>query len=101
MRDMSKKIDAARKELTKALKKHAEIVGQRSVSLKKSQRAAAAVQAACAAYAAVVHTKTGLDSPFANAPTTGLEAATIASLEAERDALSTKPVKHVVAGSAA
>jgi hypothetical protein len=95
MLTMSKKIDAARKDLTKALKKHADIVGTRSASLKKSQRAAAAVQAACVAYAKAVYNKTGLDSPFADAPVVGLEAATIASLEAERDALSTKPVAHV------
>ena len=33
---MSKKIDAARKELSKALKKHAEVVGADAVSLKKA-----------------------------------------------------------------
>lgn len=92
---MSNKINTARKDLTKALKKHADIVASHSVSLKKSQRAAAAVQAACVAYAKAVYNKTGLDSPFAEAPVIGLEPSTIASLEAERDALSTKPVAQV------
>jgi hypothetical protein len=93
MLTMSKKIHAARKDLTKALKKHADTVGTRSFSLKKAQRAAAAVQVACLAYAKAVHKETGLDSPFADAPVVGLEAVTIASLEAERDALSTRPVE--------
>ena len=95
MLTMSNKINTARKGVTKALKKHAEIVATQPVSLKKSQRAAAAVQAACAAYANAVYNKTGLDSPFAETPVIGLEPSTIASLEAERDALSTKPVAQV------
>ena len=36
---MSKKIDAALKDLKKALNKHADAVGGSSVSLKKAQRA--------------------------------------------------------------
>jgi len=94
MVNMAKKIQTARKELTKALKKHADTVDRRSVSLKKSQRAAAAVQAACDAYAKAVFAATGLDSPFADPTATGLEPETIASLAAERDALSTKPTEH-------
>jgi hypothetical protein len=94
MVNMAKKIQTARKELTKALKKHADTVDRRSVSLKKSQRAAAAVQAACEAYAKAVFVATGLDSPFADPTATGLEPETIASLEAERDALATKPTEH-------
>jgi len=94
MVNMAKKIQTARKELTKALKKHADTVDRRSVSLKKSQRAAAAVQAACEAYAKAVFAATGLDSPFADPTATGLEPETIASLEAERDALATKPTEH-------
>lgn len=91
---MAKKIQTARKELTQALKKHADTVDKRSVSLKKSQRAAVAVQAACDAYAKAVFTATGLDSPFASSTASGLEAETIASLEAERDALTTKTTEH-------
>ena len=48
---MSKKIDEARKHLTKALKKHAEVVGGQAVSLKKAERAAARVAEAATAYA--------------------------------------------------
>jgi len=94
MVNMAKKIQTARKELTKALKKHADTVDRRSVSLKKSQRAAAALQAACEAYAKAVFAATGLDSPFADPTATGLEPETIASLAAERDALTTKPTEH-------
>jgi hypothetical protein len=64
MRVMSKKIDATLKDLTKALENHAKVVGGRTVSLKKSQRAAAKLQATATAYAAAVYSKTGLDSPF-------------------------------------
>ena len=87
---MSKKIDAARKELTKALKKHAEIVGADAVSLKKAQRASARVQSAAADYAAVVQAKSGMPSPFDPLDATGLEASTIESLKAERNAIHNK-----------
>jgi hypothetical protein len=89
---MSKKIDEARKALTKAIKKHAEIAGGAAVPLKKAERAAAAVRDAAATYAHVVHAKTGLESPFEGMVTPSLEPATIASLSAERDAIATKPV---------
>jgi hypothetical protein len=92
---MSKKIDEARKNLSKALKKHAEIVGGSAVSLKKSQRASARVYEAAQAYAEVVAKKTGLASPFEGIFPTGLEAVTIASLSAERDKLSTKPIHTI------
>jgi hypothetical protein len=92
---MSKKIDEARKQLNKALKKHASVVGGPAVSLKKSQRAAAAVYEAAANYAELVHKKTGLASPFEGLGPVGLEAVTIASLEAERDKLSTKPIATI------
>jgi hypothetical protein len=89
MGGMSKKIDAARKELSKALKKHAEVVGADAVSLKKAQRASARVQTAAADYAAVVQAKSGMPSPFESLDATGLEASTIASLKAERNAIKT------------
>ena len=92
---MSKKINEARKHLTKALKKHAEVVGGQAVSLKKAERAAARVAEAATAYAELVEKKTGLSSPFQGVEPEGLEAETVASLEAERDALSTKPVDTV------
>jgi hypothetical protein len=94
---MSKKIDKARKALTKAIKKHAEIAGGAAVPLKKAERAAAEVREAASAYAVLVHAKTGLDSPFDGMVSSGLEAATIASLEAERDKIATKPVKTIQA----
>lgn len=101
MGDMSKKIDAARKVLAKALKKHAEVVGGDAVSLKRAQRASARVQAAAAAYAEVVQAKSGMPDPFAPLPGNGLEDATIASLKAERNAIHnrlTGPIDTVQAG---
>jgi len=90
---MSKKIDSARKDLTRALKKHAEIVGGTAVSLKKAQRAAAAIHVAAFEYAALVEAKTGLPSPFGEVLQPGLDTSTMASLTAERDALAVKPKK--------
>jgi hypothetical protein len=84
---MSKKIDSALKDLVKALKNHADAVSGNRVTLKKTQRAAAKVRAAATAYAEVVHAKTGQGSPFADVIEPGLEATTIASLAAERDAI--------------
>jgi predicted TPR repeat methyltransferase len=92
-RNMSKKIDAARKNLTKALKKHAEVVGGTAVSLKKAQRAAMKVQLAGAEYVEAVFAKTGIETPFEFLIHNGLEASTVASLTAERDAFAKKPHK--------
>jgi hypothetical protein len=90
---MSKKIDSARKDLTKALKKHATVVGATAVSLKKAQRAASEVHIAAIAYAAAVEAKTGLTSPFGDALQPGLDTSTLDSLTAERDAISKKSKK--------
>ena len=84
---MSKKIDAALKDLKKALTKHAEVVGGSAVSLKKAQRANAKVAAAATAYAEAVHSKSGMGNPFDDMVQPGLENATLASLAAERDAI--------------
>ena len=91
MSAMSKKIDAARKTLTRAIKKHAEVVGASAVTLKSSQRASAAVQEAAIAYAAAVEAKTGIETPFPNLWNKGLETSTLVSLMAERDKLAKKP----------
>lgn len=96
MRDneaMSKKIDASLKALIKALRKHAEAVGGSRVSLKKSQRAAAKLQSTASAYAAAVYAKTGLDCPFNDVTSPGLENVTLNSLLAERDALASHSKK--------
>lgn len=84
---MSKKIDSALKDLIKALKKHADVASSKPVSLKKSQRATAKVQAAATHYAEVVHAKAGLENPFTDVLKPGLEESTLASLAAERDAI--------------
>jgi hypothetical protein len=84
---MSKKIDESSKRLRKAIKKHAEIVGGNSVTLKKAQRSAAAIQEAAIEYALLVQEKTGIETPFPNLWNPGLEASTVASLISERDAL--------------
>lgn len=90
---MSKKIDAALKDLKKALNKHAEAVGGSAVSLKKAQRASAKVAAAAGAYAEAVHAKSGLGNPFDDMVQPGLESSTIESLAAERD-----KIKHRLTG---
>jgi hypothetical protein len=90
---MSKKIDAARKELTKAVKHLAEVVGSRAVSMKKAQRAAAEVHLAAIRYSAEVEAKTGLPSPFGEALAPGLDITTISSLAAERDAIAKRDKK--------
>ncbi len=84
---MSKKIDAALKDLKKALNSHADAVGGSAVSLKKAQRATAKVAAAASAYAEAVHAKSGMDNPFNGMVQPGLPESTIASLHAERDAI--------------
>jgi len=84
---MSKKIDAALKDLKKALNKHAVSVGGSAVSLKKAQRATARVAAAASAYAEAVHAKSGMGNPFNDMVQPGLAESTLASLHAERDAI--------------
>ena len=84
---MSKKIDAALKDLKKALNAHADAVGGSAVSLKKAQRASSKVAVAASEYAAAVHAKSGMGSPFDDVARPGLERVTITSLEAERDVL--------------
>jgi hypothetical protein len=84
---MSKKIDSALKDLVKALRKHAEVAGERHVSLKRSQRATAKVRVAANAYAAAVHAKSGLGNPFDEVLDPSLDAETLESLAAERDAI--------------
>ena len=90
---MSKKIEASLKELIKALRAHADVVGSSHVSLKKSQRASAKLQSAATAYAAAVHAKTGLDSPFNDVVSPVLENVTLNSLVAERDSLASQSKK--------
>jgi len=90
---MSKKIEASLKDLIKALRAHADAVGGSHVSLKKSQRASAKLQSTASAYAAAVHAKTGLDSPFNEIASPGLENVTLNSLLAERDALASQSKK--------
>lgn len=85
---MSKKIDSALKQLIKALEKHANALGGARVSLKKAERATAKLQVAAAEYAEVIYQKSGLDTPFNEVSRSGLEADTLDSLAAERDALS-------------
>ena len=84
---MSKKIDAALKDLRRALKAHAEVVGGSAVSLKKAQRASSKVTATATAYAEAVHAKSGMGNPFDDMAPPGLERATLDSISAERDSL--------------
>lgn len=98
---MSKKIDSALKDLVKALKKHADVAGERHISLKRSQRATAKVRAAAGAYAAAVHARSGLDSPFDDVADPALDVETLQSLSAERDAIAQSLTSPIPVQSAA
>jgi len=80
----TKAIKEARKALIKAIEKHAEVVTDQAVSLKRAQRAATKVAAAAAAYAEAVKARTGLESPF-TVGGSALDDDTKASLKAERN----------------
>ncbi len=81
---MSKKrIRDAAKELERAIRKHAEIVTDSAVSMKKAQRSAARLASAAELYAEAVTEKTGLDNPFLGGGQ--LDAGSKESLLAERD----------------
>lgn len=100
---MSKKIDGALKDWVKALRKHARVAGAGAKSLKESQRATARLAAAASAYAEVVNAKSGMENPFCDVVTPGLQEATVASFEAERDHLAEKhkPAHPLVRGKLA
>jgi hypothetical protein len=98
---MSKKIDSALKDLIKALKKHADVASERHISLKRSQRATARVHAAATAYAAVVHARSGLGNPFDEIVDPTLDAETLESLAAERDAIARTLTSPIPVQSAA
>ena len=98
---MSKKIDSALKDLVKALKKHADVAGERHISLKRSQRATAKVRAAASAYAAAVHSRSGLGNPFDDVTDPTLDVETLQSLSAERDAIAQSLTSPVPVQSAA
>ncbi|RKR72975.1 hypothetical protein C8E83_0057 [Frondihabitans australicus] len=83
MTPVTKKIDTALHDLTKALEKHAQIVGLKPVPLKKAGRAAADLRQAAAAYANIVEARTGQTNPFIDF----LDPATMESLAHERDAI--------------
>lgn len=84
---MSKKIDLALVNLTRALEKHAKAVGGSRASGKKTERTAAKLHIAAAEYARAVFQRTGQASPFGGAGVPTLDGATIASLAAERHGL--------------
>jgi hypothetical protein len=98
---MSKKIDSALKDLVKALRKHAEVAGERHISLKRSQRATAKVRAAASAYAAAVHARSGLGNPFDDIADPALDDETLQSLSAERDAIKQSLTSPIPVQSAA
>ena len=98
---MSKKIDSALKDLIKALKKHADVAGERHISLKRSQRATAKVRAAASAYAAAVHARSGLGNPFDEVIDPALDDETLQSLSAERDAIARTLTSPIPVQSAA
>ncbi|MGA1836204.1 hypothetical protein VD659_04655 [Herbiconiux sp. 11R-BC] len=84
---MAKKTKTALKELIKALEKHVEVLEDPKSNRGKRDRATAQVHAAAIGYASVLHSRTGSESPFLDIPDPGLDADTVASLKAEKDAL--------------
>lgn len=84
----AKKLKKARAKLKKALAKHADVVSANAVTMKQVQRANAKLATAVAAYAEAVERKTGVPSPIVAGEYAGLDPSTIASLQAERDAIS-------------
>jgi hypothetical protein len=92
---MSKKIEKALDELVKALRHHARVSGARTTSLKKSERAVLQVQEAMERYAAVVEAKTGMDRAFIPVSSSWLDARTMESLIAERNALAARSIESL------
>jgi len=89
---VSTKIDAALKTLVKALTKHAEVMNDRPVHVKKAGRATEKVRRATAEYTALVAEKTGQPNPFVDF----LDPETVASLRSERDRIARKDKKDPV-----
>ncbi|MCS5729970.1 hypothetical protein N1031_09375 [Herbiconiux moechotypicola] len=87
---MAKKTKTALKELVKALEKHVEVLDDPKSTRGKRDRATARVRSAAIAYSSVLHSRTGSESPFLDIPDPGLDAQTVASLKAEKDALVAK-----------
>ncbi|MWV49920.1 hypothetical protein GRS96_11625 [Rathayibacter sp. VKM Ac-2803] len=85
---MSKKIESAHRKLADALEKHAELASGKKSRRGRIEGAAADVKRAATKYAAAVSARTGTESPFSDIADPRLDRPTIASLTAERDALS-------------
>ncbi len=83
---MSKKIDAALKDLLKALRAHAKAVGGSRVRAKDVALSNEKLRRAANAYTRAVYRKTKLDTPFSDVVRPGLEESIMKSLAAERDA---------------
>lgn len=84
---MSKKIDTAYGKLSAALEKHADLASRKKTRRGRIEAAAADVRKAATKYAAVVSARTDTTSPFADIADPRLDQPTVASLQAERDAL--------------
>ncbi|QHC69357.1 hypothetical protein [Rathayibacter sp. VKM Ac-2801] len=85
---MSKKIESAYRRLADALEKHAELASGKKSRRGRIESAAADVKRAAITYAAAVSARTDTESPFSDIADPRLDRPTIASLTAERDALS-------------
>ncbi len=90
---MSKKIDAAAKDLIKAIRKHSKAIGDRHPRSKSVARASGRLQAATTAYTVAVFKYSGADVPFSDVVSLSLDPLTVASLEKERDQLKQKHSK--------
>lgn len=83
---MAKRIDAALKELIKALREHAVATSASPTRAKRIARANSRLQHAVDAYARAVYKRTGTDTAFSDVVRPGLEQSIFDSLAAERDA---------------
>lgn len=92
---MSKKIDLALVNLTRALERHAKAVGSSRSSAKKTERAAAKLHVAAVEYSRAVFQRTGQPSPFGDVAVPTLDESTIESLKAERSSLAKAAAKSV------
>jgi hypothetical protein len=97
---MAKKIDEARRDLVKALKKHARLASDKKSSKGRVEGAAAKLRAASVRYGTIVAARTRTNSPFADIVDPRLDEPTVKSLEAERDALSGKRASDAKGASA-
>ena len=95
---MAKKLKTALRDLTDALDKHADVVGDDKASAKKLEKATRRVREAAIAYAAIAYHRSGAASPFADIKSPGLGEDVIASLRSEKELLAARNAAKKASG---